>query len=79
MADTIQSSRTLDLLAAFVDEDDRTISMPNAKASISAADITALETLAAPVLIGDKHQAAFTRFKEAKVVNKTVRKFGGLL
>ena len=75
MADTITYTETLDLLAAFSDEDDRTISIADPKPSITSAQIDALEVLAAPVLVGDKYSASFTRFKEAKIIKKTTRKF----
>lgn len=68
MADVIKSSNQLKLLAAFVDEDDRTISIDDPKPNLSWNDISIVENNAANVLIGDKYQAAFSRFKEAKYV-----------
>jgi len=67
MADKITNSSTLKLLAGFVDEDDRTIRLPNPRSNLTAADITALNALATPVLIGDKYGATFSRFKIAIV------------
>lgn len=71
MADTQYNTFELKLLAGFADEDDRTIRYPSPKSSLTKADILALQTLAMPVLVGDKYGAAFTRFKSAKIVNKT--------
>ena len=71
MADTQSNTYELKLLAGFADEDDRTIRYPNPKSSLTKADILSLQTLATPVLIGDRYGAAFTRFKSAKIVNKT--------
>ena len=70
MADTQSTTYELKLIAAFADEDDRTIRYPNPKETLAKSDILALQTLAIPVLIGDKYGAAFTRFKSAKIVNK---------
>ena len=70
MADTSVATYELKLIAAFADEDDRTIRYPNPKETLTKANILALQSLAIPVLIGDKFGAAFTRFKSAKIVNK---------
>lgn len=69
MADTFKESNNIVLIAAFADEDDRSISMPNPKSTLNESEIRALEPLAAKVIIGDKYQAAFTRFKAAKNVS----------
>lgn len=58
----------LKLLAGFIDEDDRTLSIDNPKPNLTAAQINQVGTLALNVLIGDKHAAKFTRFKEASYV-----------
>lgn len=71
MADKTTNTYELKLIAAFADEDDRTIRYPNPREDLAKADILALQTLAIPVLIGDKYGATFTRFKSAKIVNKT--------
>lgn len=68
---TVTNTTEVKLLAAFVDEDDRTITIPDPRSGITGQDIENLQTLAANVLIGDKYGAAFTRFKEAKYVYKT--------
>lgn len=72
MADKTTSYNRLSLLAGFADEDDRTITVDDPKTSINLAEaIHELEPIAAKVLIGDKHSATFTRFKEAKLVQGT--------
>jgi len=71
MADVTKTTRQLKLLAGFSDEDDRTITLDNPKQNITWAQIENLATYAAPVLIGDKYGASFTRFKEAKYVEGT--------
>lgn len=73
MADITSRTYTLQLLAGFADADDRTLSISDPKANITEQEIRNLEPLAAPVLIGDKYGAAFTRFKTAKLVEKTIK------
>jgi len=68
MADKVSTYRQLKLVAGFVDEDDRTIRIDNPKQIVTSTEVNALNELAAPVLIGDKYQAAFSRFKSAKIV-----------
>lgn len=75
MADVQTQSTRLSLLAGFVDEDDRTITLQNPAANITESQIRALESAAAPVLIGDKYGAAFSRFKSAKYTNATQIKY----
>ena len=71
MADTVKTTNHIKLLAAFSDEDDRTITVNNGRSNVTAAEVLALATLALPVLIGDKYGADFTRFKSATYVSKT--------
>lgn len=66
MADIVKTSRTLQLVAEFVDGDDRTISVDNPISGLTAERINALNAYASGVLIGDKEQSAFQRFKSAK-------------
>jgi len=73
MADITKTTTSLKLLAGFADADDRTISIDNPRDNITEADIRALESSAAPVLIGDKYGAAFTRYKTARIVNSTTK------
>lgn len=71
MASTITNTHELKLLAAFADEDDRTITIPNPKANLTKTQIEAFAEVAAPVIIGDKYGATFTRFKKAYYFDKT--------
>lgn len=72
MADSVTTKNQLKLLAGFTDEDDRTISLEDPIEGITWTDITNLANLSSNVLIGDKFQAPFTRFKWAKYVETTV-------
>ena len=71
MATTTTTYSRLKLQAAFSDEDDRTLTLENPKNDITEAQVHALESAAANVLIGDKYGADFTRFKSAAYVNGT--------
>ena len=77
MADTVSTTNELIMLAAFSDEDDRTLTIPNPKATITESDIAAINAAAANVLIGDKYGASFTRIKKATRRSTTRRKFEG--
>ena len=54
MADQITTKNTLKLLAGFVDEDDRTITLDDPKENLTWSDISAVAALSSNVLIGDK-------------------------
>lgn len=69
---TTKQSYELKLLAGFVDEDDRTITVPDPVQGITWSQIQTLATKAAPVLIGDKYQAQFSRFKRAYYRETTI-------
>ena len=71
MADTVKTSNQLKLVAGFADGDERTISIDNPSATVSAAAIKALDSLASGVIIGDKYGAAFKRFKDAGIQETT--------
>ena len=71
MATTINSYRQLKVVAAFADEDDRTLTFDNPIDNLTEQQIKALEPLAAKVIIGDKFGATFTRFKTASYHNQT--------
>ena len=71
MADIVKTTNQIKLLAAFSDEDDRTITVNNGRSNVTAAEVLALAALATPVLIGDKYGADFTRFKSATYVTRT--------
>lgn len=72
MADVTKTTSTLALVAEFKDGDDRTITLDNPVGGLSATDINALNSLAEPVLVGDKDKAEFLRFKSAKKKVSTV-------
>lgn len=69
MADITKETNTLSIVAEFTDGDDRTITLPNPKDNISAAEINSLSAYCNDndVLIGDKAGADFHRFKSATV------------
>ena len=71
MADTTKTTYQLKLVAGFNDGDERTISIDNPKDNITPAQIKALDSLAAGVLIGDKYGAPFTTFKDAGLYETT--------
>lgn len=72
MADTIiQHTEQLVLNVEFADEDTRTITQDNPKSNISRSDLTAFETAASGVLIGDQRGAAFSQLKSAIRRNTT--------
>lgn len=70
MADKITTTKKLNLVSEFVDNDDRTISLDNPKNDLTAAQIKAVEAQikAKNLFIGDKAGADFLRFKSAKRV-----------
>lgn len=71
MADKSTVVNQLKIVAGFTDGDERTISYDNPKDNITAADIRALDSLAAGVLIGDKYGAPFSTFKDAGIYEIT--------
>ena len=71
MADKVTTTKQLKLVAGFTDGDERTISIDNPAATVTAAAINALDSLAAGVLIGDKYQAPFSTFKDAGIAETT--------
>lgn len=74
MADTVESSLELKIVAGFTDGDERTLTFSDPKATITAADINALNASASSVLIGDKYGAPFLMMKDAEIVDKTITK-----
>lgn len=72
MADKVKSTKQLKLVAGFEDGDDRTISLDNPKTDITAEEINALEAGATAAIIGDKADAAFTGWKDARIVESEV-------
>lgn len=78
MADKTITSSTLQVVAGFVDGDDRTINLDNPNTAINLAQgVKNLETYTKTnqVIIGDKTGAAFKEFKSATIIDKTVVKF----
>lgn len=71
----VSESTKLVLLAGFVDEDDRSISLQNPIAELTEAQVESALNPYAHVLIGDKYGAAFSRFKSARYVKTTITKF----
>lgn len=72
MATKISTYKQIKIVAAFADEDDRTISLDDPKDNLTEQQIKALEPYAAKVIIGDKYGAKFTRFKTASYHNATI-------
>ena len=68
MADKITQKNELSLVAKFVDNDDRTITVDNPKAGLTQADIKAFETVCKTTnaIIGDKGGSDFHSFITAK-------------
>ena len=75
MANVTSTERKLVILAGFVDEDDRSITLQNPVTDLTQAQIETALNPYAHVLIGDKYQAAFSRFKSARYVTSTTTKF----
>ena len=71
MATKTNNYRQIKIVAAFADEDDRTLTIDNPIDNITEQQVKNLEPLAAKVIIGDKYGAAFTRFKTAYYHNQT--------
>lgn len=71
MADKVKTTKQLKIVAGFSDGDERTISYENPRSDITAADIKALDSLAAGVIIGDKYGAPFSTFKDAGIAETT--------
>ena len=71
MAKTVNTFSELKLLAAFADEDDRTLTITNPRDNLNKSDIDNVGNKAVNVLIGDKYGADFTRFKSAYYRNGT--------
>lgn len=67
MADKVSTSRQLKLLMGFSDGDDRTLALDNPRANLTAAEIKAINSLMAGVIIGDKYGASFAELKDANI------------
>ena len=75
MANSTSQESKLVLLAGFVDEDDRSISLQNPVSGLTQASIESALNPYAHVLIGDKYQAQFSRFKSARYVTTVTTKY----
>ena len=75
MADTIKTTRDLKFKALFMDGDDRTITVKNARNDIEQSEITDFQNwlLTNQVVIGDKTGAAFAKFEKATIITTTDR------
>lgn len=71
MSDKVSSTVQLKVVAGFSDGDERTISIDNPKNNVTPAQIKALDSLAAGVIVGDKYGAPFTTFKDAGIYEVT--------
>ena len=72
---SISVNTRLAILAGFVDEDDRTITVNNPRDNITENDIIALNAKAQNVLIGDKFGAQFSAIKKATHYRTVRQKF----
>lgn len=83
MADVVVNKNVLQMVASFADDDDRTFTVENPAASITAGDSiasAAIQDLSDfirqnQIILGDKTQADFTRIKSAKVISGTTTYF----
>ena len=75
MADITKTKGTLQLVAEFTDGDDRTITVDNPKATLTAGASNAVASSAKNNNIppGDKAAADFSRFKSAKKIAQTTK------
>ncbi len=75
MADTIKTTRDLKIKPVFMDGDDRTITIKNARNDIEQSEITDLNNwlLTTQVIIGDKTGAAFAKIGKATIITTTDR------
>ena len=71
----VTNTRELKILVAFTDEDDRTLTLQHPKPNLTNTEIQAFAAAAAPVLVGDKYGAAFTRVKKAYYLDKLTTKY----
>lgn len=71
MADKVKTIRQLKVLQGFVDGDDRTFTVDKPKATVTKADVKALETQLKYCVVGDKTGADFQKIKDAKIVEAT--------
>lgn len=77
MADIVKNISSVQLVAAFADGDDRTLSIDSPKAAIDAAAVNDLSDYIKEhnILLGDKEGANFTKIKTARIINGTTTYF----
>lgn len=75
MADTMTTTKTLEIDTYFVDGDTRRITLKNPKPSITESQISALNEMiqADNLLIGDRNGATFGKITKATRVTKNLR------
>lgn len=75
MADTMKITKDIKFKAVFMDGDDRTITVKNARSDIPQSEITDFKNwlLTTQVVIGDKTGAAFAKFDKVTVITTTDR------
>lgn len=73
-ADTHTYTQELQIKANFGEDDNRTITLPNARTDVTQQEIKDLEEFVAEskILVGDKEGAAFTDFESA-ILQETTR------
>ena len=72
MSDMQKTTSSLSILCVFVDEDTRSITLKDPKASITSAEITTLNNFMQRnnIIVGDKEAATFGRIKTVTRVTK---------
>lgn len=77
MADIVKNISSLQLVTAFTDGDDRTITVDSPKASLGAEQINELSDYIRTngILLGDKAGADFSKIKTARIINGTTTYF----
>lgn len=72
MADMQKTTETLSILCVFVDEDTRSITLKDPKATITSAEISTLNSFMQTnnIIVGDKEAATFGRIKTVTRVTK---------
>ena len=70
MANTTTNTKSLTIVAEFLDGDDRSISLDNPRDGITWENISNLNQYAANVLIGDRESSAFNRIRSAHITQR---------
>ena len=71
--DVTTSKNVLQMVASFADGDDRTFTVDNPKASISAAEINSLSAYMKEyqIIFGQNESDNFVKISSAKIINQT--------